>query len=115
MNTKTDISEIMREKTGLFGAKLELLSGPMDGMEFIMKKAVVIMGRDNNNDICLPLDILVSRSHARIAYENGEYWLEDMGSRNGTFIGERRVEGKVQLPIGTIFIVGRTEMRLCKS
>jgi pSer/pThr/pTyr-binding forkhead associated (FHA) protein len=92
--------------------RVEILSGPMDGLEFEITKKMATIGREEANDIPLPLDGLVSRQHARISLENGECWLEDMGSRNGTFIEEKQVKGKVRLPLGTIFRVGGCEMRL---
>jgi pSer/pThr/pTyr-binding forkhead associated (FHA) protein len=92
--------------------KVELLSGPMDGLEFEIAKKMATIGREDTNGIPLQLDGLVSRQHARISFENGEYWLEDMGSRNGTFIGEKEVKGQVRLPLGTIFRVGGCEMRI---
>ncbi len=39
-------------------------------------------------------DAGVSRRHARIFLQNEEFWLEDVGSRNGTFIDGRRLERK---------------------
>lgn len=112
MTTKTQIKEKVQDKNKLSRCKLELLSGPMDGLEFEIKKEELIIGREVDNDIALPLDSLISRSHARITCENGEYWLEDLGSSNGTYIGENRIEEKVRLPLGTIFRVGVCEMRL---
>jgi pSer/pThr/pTyr-binding forkhead associated (FHA) protein len=94
------------------GIKLEVLSGPMDGTEFEIKKDVVNIGRDQDKEVSLPLDVIISRSHARISYENGKYWLEDLGSTNGTFIGEMNVKGKAKLPVGKIFRAGISEMRL---
>jgi pSer/pThr/pTyr-binding forkhead associated (FHA) protein len=95
-----------------FRLTVELLSGPMDGLEFEIAKQTATVGREEMNDVPLALDGLVSRQHARISFENGEYWLEDLGSRNGTFVEEKQVKGKVRLPLGAIFRVGGCEMRL---
>jgi len=40
-------------------------------------------------------DSRVSRAHARIVVENGEYLLEDLGSRHGTFLNGKRIERQV--------------------
>jgi diguanylate cyclase (GGDEF)-like protein len=48
------------------------------------------MGRHPTNE--LPIDDdSISRFHARFILENGEYWVEDLGSRNGTFIQGKRI------------------------
>jgi pSer/pThr/pTyr-binding forkhead associated (FHA) protein len=94
--------------------KLEILSGPADGLSFEMKKPQMVIGRDRDADISLP-DLLVSRQHARITQDRGEYWIEDLGSRNGTLVGGARVLEKTRLPLQTIFRVGVSEMRLNRT
>lgn len=49
----------------------------------------------------------VSRRHARIVIRDGHATLEDLGSKNGTFLGERRLEAPVILADGDIFRLGR--------
>jgi len=49
----------------------------------------------------------VSRRHARIVIREGEATLEDLGSKNGTFLGERRLEAPARLADGDIFRLGR--------
>jgi DNA-binding winged helix-turn-helix (wHTH) protein len=48
----------------------------------------------------------VSRRHARIVVEGGRAVLEDLGSRNGTYVDERRIEGPVELRGGEHITVG---------
>ena len=43
------------------------------------------LGRGKENDVVLP-DPFASNHHAAIHLRNGQYWLEDMGSRNGTLL-----------------------------
>lgn len=50
-------------------------------------------------------DAGVSRRHAKIILQNDEFWLEDLGSRNGTFIDGRRLERK-RLHDGVLIQVG---------
>jgi len=51
----------------------------------------------------------VSRLHARIVLRDGQATIEDLGSKNGTFVGRRdtRVLGPVPLPDGCLFRLGR--------
>jgi transcriptional regulator with GAF, ATPase, and Fis domain len=51
----------------------------------------VVLGRDAACPVCIP-EQAVSRQHARIAFEGGEWVLVDLGSRNGTMLGGRFVD-----------------------
>jgi pSer/pThr/pTyr-binding forkhead associated (FHA) protein len=37
-------------------------------------------------------DVTVSRDHARVLQRSGQYWLEDLGSLNGTYVNRRRID-----------------------
>ncbi len=52
----------------------------------------------------------ISREHARIVVEGDTAAVEDLGSKNGTFVGSRRVEGRLALADGDEIRVG--EVRL---
>ncbi len=49
------------------------------------------IGRQPDNDLVLR-DSRVSRAHARIISEGGKFWIEDAGSRHGTFVNGKRIE-----------------------
>lgn len=70
------------------------------------------IGRDHANDIVLD-DALVSRRHARLDPPNATTLavLHDLGSFNGTFVNGHRVQGAVQLPVGSEVIVGNQTFR----
>lgn len=53
--------------------------------EFELTKSEIILGREDNVDITIPASA-VSRRHARLILEDGQYFIEDLGSSNGTFI-----------------------------
>ncbi|MBN1962353.1 MAG: FHA domain-containing protein [Deltaproteobacteria bacterium] len=62
-----------------------------------------IFGRDRTRcDVVLP-DIGVSGVHAKIYWRQGRWFLEDLHSSNGTFLGEKRVNGPVELARGAAF------------
>lgn len=62
---------------------LELPDKPTREFSYDFTQAVISMGRDPDNDIQIPLTT-VSRNHARIFWEQGDYFLEDLGSTHGT-------------------------------
>ncbi len=70
--------------------QLTVLTGPNSGQIFSLTKSETILGRDENADIVIPAPI-VSRRHARITLRDNRYWIEDLGSANGTFINGNQV------------------------
>src|SRR5438445_6478658 len=57
----------------------------------------VIIGRPRHGvhvDIDLTPDLRVSRPHARISVADGHYWIEDLGSANGTELDGEQIKGK---------------------
>lgn len=104
---------------------IAIMSGPDDGRRVRFQRAdgdgdtgandawVLTLGRRDDCDLCLPFDTQISRLHARLKYLPGDGWhLEDGGSRNGTFIEKRQIEGAARLEEGVLFRIGRTWLRL---
>jgi hypothetical protein len=99
---------------------ITFMSGPYDGKTEVWEvpegasETVLTIGRREGCDIMLDYDSQVSRIHARLVHDeaSGAYYLEDMNSRNGTFIGQDRIRGRVLLPPGDLFRIGRTWMRV---
>lgn len=68
------------------------------------------VGRSDDNNLVLP-DRWISRNHAMLqGIENGDFYLIDLGSRNGTFINGRRVSVPVILHDGDQVTFGQTEI-----
>jgi hypothetical protein len=59
----------------------------------------VVIGRGSHCDISLP-DEALSASHVRLSFHHGQWWLEDLGSTNGTFLN------KDQIAVPTVIITG---------
>jgi len=60
----------------------------------------VVLGRPRQGvhvDIDLTPDLRVSRPHARISMADGHYWIEDLGSANGTELDGEQIKGKGKL------------------
>jgi len=62
---------------------------PLDGEKFIL-------GRNPDCAVVIPITS-VSREHAQIVRVQGKYFIEDKGSRNGTFVNNQAITGKTQL------------------
>ena len=78
----------------------------MDGLRRRASSPTFTIGRKAKNDLPLPFDSKVSAEHARIVRDGGHYWLEDLGSRNGTLIGDERISSRILIGPGTLFTVG---------
>ena len=83
-----------------------VLSGSRVGSLFHLERAEMIVGRSQRADIAVD-DDGVSRSHARLRREAESVWLEDLGSRNGTFVNGVRVRGPIRLADGDKVQLGR--------
>src|SRR5581483_9937182 len=76
-----------------------------------LTKPVFTIGRKPENDLQL-LSGSVSRHHAEILYENGAYYIQDKGSKSGTFVNEQQVERRVLVHLDRIGIGGVDDCQL---
>ena len=88
-------------------AKIFFKSGEFAGQEVVLQEAGVTMGRGNACNLTLH-DGSVSHNHLKIAFENGAWWLHDLGSSNGTRLNGDRVTASV-LKTGDAIALGSTE------
>jgi len=49
----------------------------------------------------------ISAKHARMGFESGEFWIEDLGSTNGTYVNHQQISGRISVPPGAIITLGR--------
>jgi pSer/pThr/pTyr-binding forkhead associated (FHA) protein len=87
---------------------LYVLSGPDLGRIHEVEDGVVL-GRANECDVVLHAGS-ISRRHARLSFEEGSWFVVDLGSRNGVFLGEQRGL-RLELTDGAIFRLGDLELR----
>lgn len=90
---------------------LKIVSGPASGRELPAAAALEI-GRDPAAGLSLPDDELVSHRHARIDPTAEGLVLEDLGSRNGTFVNGTRVEAPTLLSPGDRVVIGETAIEV---
>jgi pSer/pThr/pTyr-binding forkhead associated (FHA) protein len=75
---------------------------------------VISIGRDEKNDIVVKDDPLVSRRHALIEQEGGDYFFMDKGSTNGSYINNNPVPRaeRVRISSGDVIVVGKTKLEI---
>lgn len=69
----------------------------------------VVAGRSSECDL-LVLDPEVSRKHARFDAQNGVVYVSDVGSSNGTFLNERRLDEAIEVRPGDVIDIGTTRL-----
>jgi len=67
----------------------------------------VMIGRDTNCDLSV-LDEALSAHHARVTHHHGQWWLEDLNSRNGTFLNREKLNTPAVVITGDQFKCGNT-------
>jgi hypothetical protein len=90
---------------------LRFISGKYQGGEFPMVPSKeIVVGRSSDLDMVL-VEEMVSRKHARIAYENDAVVIEDLGSTNGTFVNGEKIK-RAQLKEGDRVLIGTSILKV---
>ncbi len=85
-----------------------------DIQEFYDLKDETTIGRAKDNIIQI-LDKYISSQHSKIIKDEGEYFLEDRGSVNGTYLNSTRIEDVVKLKNGDRIGLGQIEFLFVKE
>jgi hypothetical protein len=78
---------------------LVIREGQLSGQRFLFNRDMLVVGRGGDCDIVLP-ERQVSRHHVRFLRGDDGYLVEDLGSKNGTFVNGRALEGRARLQDG---------------
>jgi pSer/pThr/pTyr-binding forkhead associated (FHA) protein len=104
-----DGTEIMGTPNPGFWGRLSVIVGrDVDGSAFPLFGDSIVLGRERG-DILFPEDGYVSGTHARIALNDGQVILSDLGSSNGTFL---RLRHERTIPNGSFILMGQQLFRV---
>jgi serine phosphatase RsbU (regulator of sigma subunit)/pSer/pThr/pTyr-binding forkhead associated (FHA) protein len=84
---------------------LVILKGPNAGRQLPLDRGETILGRQTDAHVCLESQA-VSRHHARILLDNGNFFVEDLHSSNGTFLNGQRIRGRVPFTREDVLQIG---------
>ncbi len=84
---------------------LEHRAGRFQGQKLALKRTVVTIGREEDNDIWLD-DETSSRYHAELAWEGGQAYVTDCDSLNGVLLNGRRIRGTLVIKGGDLLEIG---------
>jgi len=90
-----------------------IIEGANSGDTISLDAAPLLIGRGSDAAIRLD-DDYVSTRHARIARSNDQWFVEDLGSTNGTYIGSHRLTQPPSLTLGSQIRIGKTTLELRK-
>ncbi len=90
-----------------------VVSGSNAGERAELDQAPILIGRGSDAAIRLD-DDYVSTRHARIAASGDQWFVEDLGSTNGTYVGTVRITQPTTITLGTEVRIGKTVLELRK-
>lgn len=92
---------------------LLLTGGPLVGTILPLGAAPIVIGRSPASTLVLE-DEYASGRHARLQPSDQGWWIEDLGSRNGTFVDDERLSEPRLLNLGDIVRIGQTTLELVR-
>jgi pSer/pThr/pTyr-binding forkhead associated (FHA) protein len=102
----------VKKRKGLPGS-VSIADGPQAGVGATLVDEPVIIGRGSDCQIRLDDDYSSTR-HARLFLSEGQWWVEDLGSTNGTYLDGQRVSRPVPSEIVGSIRIGRTTLNIAK-
>ena len=90
-----------------------VIQGQNSGATASLANAPILIGRGNDAAIRLD-DDYVSTRHARIVASGDQWYVEDLGSTNGTYLGTQRITQPTTIGLGAQVRIGKTILELRK-
>jgi hypothetical protein len=91
--------------------KVVVIEGDAAGTTVALSSLPITIGRAASSTIVLT-DDYVSNNHARLVPRGQDWLVEDVGSTNGTFVGDTKVTAPVVVPAGSRIKIGRNVLEL---
>jgi pSer/pThr/pTyr-binding forkhead associated (FHA) protein len=91
--------------------RLVVTQGTLTGTTIALRDTAVTIGRANDSTLVLA-DDYASNNHARLVPRDGDWYVEDLGSTNGTYLDRTKVTAPTQAPIGVPIRIGKTVLEL---
>ena len=91
------------------GIRLELRSRGGNARPYQFFQPEILLGRDQGCQIMLK-DETVSARHAKLSFHHGHWWVEDLGSRNGTRLNKQKLKTATVLTTGDEIACGKARL-----
>lgn len=91
--------------------QLLVTAGALAGTRVTLDARPILIGRADDSTLVLDDDYASTR-HARIAMQGDDWYVEDLGSTNGTYLDRAKVTGPMRVPLGVPVRIGKTVIEL---
>ncbi|MBN1172868.1 MAG: FHA domain-containing protein [Micromonosporaceae bacterium] len=98
-------------KRGRVAHQLIVTGGALAGTRITLGEAPITIGRAEDSTLVITDDYASAR-HARLVSRAGQWYLEDLGSTNGTYLDRAKVTAPTSVPLGVPIRIGRTSLEL---
>jgi hypothetical protein len=100
-----------KAKRGKTARQLVVTAGQLAGTRITLGEAQITIGRAEDSTLVITDDFASAR-HARLVPRDGQWFVEDLGSTNGTYLDRGKVSGPTPVPLGVPIRIGRTSLEL---
>lgn len=98
-------------KRGKTPRQLVVTHGALAGTRIALDGRPIMIGRADDSTLVLDDDFASTR-HARISLRGTDWYVEDLGSTNGTFLDRAKVTAPIRVPLGAPIRIGKTVIEL---
>ena len=100
-----------KAKRGKAARQLVVTAGQLAGTRITLGDNQITIGRAEDSTLVITDDYASAR-HARLVPRDGQWFVEDLGSTNGTYLDRGKVSGPTPVPLGVPIRIGRTSLEL---
>jgi pSer/pThr/pTyr-binding forkhead associated (FHA) protein len=104
-------SKEKRARGGKTARQLIVTHGALAGTRVTLDGRPILIGRADDSTLVLDDDYASTR-HARIALRGEDWYVEDLGSTNGTYLDRAKVTAPLRVPLGVPIRIGKTVIEL---
>ena len=98
-------------KRGRAANNLVVTEGALAGTRLTLADSQITIGRAEDSTLVITDDYASAR-HARLVPRGGQWYVEDLGSTNGTYLDRAKVTAPTPVPLGVPIRIGRTSLEL---
>lgn len=107
----TGLTRPAKVKRGRAAHQLVVTAGALAGTRITLGESTITIGRAEDSTLVITDDYASAR-HARLVPRSGQWFIEDLGSTNGTYLDRTKVTAPIPVPLGVPIRIGRTSVEL---
>lgn len=101
----------VKKNRGKAARQLVVTHGALAGTRISLDGRPILIGRADDSTLVLDDDYASTR-HARLSLRGTDWYVEDLGSTNGTYLDRAKVTAPLQVPLGVPIRIGKTVIEL---